>query len=157
MIQINIEWDKKRKSASYTIRGENVEEHSVKGIKAENFDDIFPWIKLWYARVCESDILIKSTAKYAGYTEIAEAVSQIEVGKEFTTSDVAEKIVSKNSPKFSQTRANISSLFSLIPKTKVDWITVVGKRGRSRIYRKTKGLSIQDLEKRLRALLTSST
>jgi len=71
----------------------------------------------------------------------------IPVNETFITKDIARQIVDETNQKFDQTLANISSFFSPFKKTEYPaWLEVVGKQGRSRLYRKKKDVSSREIE-----------
>ena len=96
--------------------------------------------------------IIKGPAKFAGLSEVSQAMAMIPVNTSFTTKDITRMIVPETSSKFTQTNANISANFSVFKKANYypNWLEVLGMRGRSREYRKTKNVTAKDVEKEIR-------
>ena len=156
MKKIIIEIDETKKKADYQISINGEIEHEVKGLKFGDNDEILDWLgrSLRQLTVIKhpDKTIIKGNAKFAGYSEVSQAMAMIPVNEPFTTKDVTRIIVPEISSKFTQTNANISADFSAfkIANWYPDYLKVEGMRGRSRLYVKTKDVPAKQIEDDLR-------
>lgn len=149
--KIEIDYDRKKMKASCRVWQNGKKEHEILGIRANSIEDVFKYLRLWEASFIKQDMKIVKTAKYAGYREIAEAIFRKDVGETFTTKDLAKEITNENSEDFAQTHANVSSIFTYVAEENPKDIINVGKHGRSRVYKKTRKMSLDEIYNLLRS------
>lgn len=156
MNKINIETYENEKKANYEIYIDGKLELGVKGLRYNNTSDLMDEITRKYERYISTKppekTVMKGSAKYAGYYEIAQTVEIVPIIQPFTTKELAKLIVDETSSKFPQTHANISAVFSAFrdPKHCPNWLEVVGMRGRSREYRKKRNVPAKEIEMDIR-------
>ncbi len=156
MNKINIETNENEKKANYKIYIDDKLELDVKGLRYNNTIDLMDEISKKYERYISTKqpekTITKGLAKYAGYYEIAQTIEIIPFNQPFTTKELARLIVDESSPKFLQTHANISAVFSAFknPKFCPNWLEVTGMSGRSRLYKKNRAISAEKIESDLR-------
>lgn len=155
MNKINIETYENEKKANYKIYIDDKLELEVKGFKYNSTDELMDWITRSYEQYISTQksegTVNMGGAKYAGYYEISQAIEIIPINEQFTTKDIARNIVPETNSKFTQTNANISAVFSAFKNTQYpNWLKVIGMKGRSRLYQKTKAVSSSQIERDLR-------
>jgi len=162
MNKINIETFEDQKKANFKIYIDEKLEFEAKGLIFNNTGDLMDEIGRYYEKYISAKQpekkIIKGPAKYAGYFEMSQAIEAIPTNEQFTSKDLARLIVDETSSKFAQTQANISSALSAFETSKwhPDWLEIVGKQGRSRLYKKNKVISNRQIEEDLRKAVKKS-
>jgi len=162
MNKINIETYENEKKANFKIYIDEKLELDVKGLRYNNTNDLMDEITRSYERYTSNNRpkqkVTKGTAKYAGYYEMAQAIEMIPTNKQFTSKDMARLIVDETSSKFGGTHANISAALSTFEKSKYpSWLEVIGKQGRSKLYKKNRDVTTRQIEADLRRAAKNSS
>lgn len=156
MNKINIEINENERKADYQILINEKLEHEVKGLRFNDNNEIMDWVNRSYNQCISikkpEKKVDKGSAKFAGYYAIAQAIAFRRINASFTTKDLATNIDNPANKSFTQTSANISAALSAFKKSNwyPDWLKVIGMRGRSREYMKTKDVSTREIEDDLR-------